>query len=193
MNITEKEIIAHTPLVKSIVRRYKLPYNMVEDAMQEGMLGLMHAAKKFDSSKGFMFNTYARHWVKHYVAQYIERENKYNNNISLVTEYTDNILYGFKEHNEDSGSDPVLNREIADADRAEDIIKEVDNSRLIWKLRKLVHSLGKREKKVVLDRYFKTPSVTYDSIGKQLNITKQRVCQIDKRTISKLKEGMDNV
>jgi RNA polymerase sigma factor (sigma-70 family) len=34
------------------------------DRIQEGNLGLMHAASKFDGSKGFKFSTYATWWVK---------------------------------------------------------------------------------------------------------------------------------
>jgi RNA polymerase sigma factor for flagellar operon FliA len=52
----------HTPLVKRIAHHLlaRMPANVaVEDLYQAGMIGLLDAVKRFDSSKGASFETYA--------------------------------------------------------------------------------------------------------------------------------------
>jgi len=46
------------------VDKYRLPES---DLIQEGTLGLLHAASKFDASRNFRFSTYATPWVRHYM------------------------------------------------------------------------------------------------------------------------------
>lgn len=41
------------------------------DLMQEGILGLMKAAWKYDYERGFAFSTYATHWIKQYISRAI--------------------------------------------------------------------------------------------------------------------------
>ena len=43
-----------------------LPY---EDLVQEGLLGLLHAASRFEASRGIRFSTYGRGWVRAFVAR----------------------------------------------------------------------------------------------------------------------------
>lgn len=55
----------NTGLVGTVVYRWlRLNGPLAEDAMQDGMLGLMRAAQKFDPSLGFTFSTYAMAWIR---------------------------------------------------------------------------------------------------------------------------------
>lgn len=58
-------------LVYSIARRYVPGPLPLDDLMQEGMLGLLHAVTKFDPDKGFKFSTYATWWIKQAVQRAI--------------------------------------------------------------------------------------------------------------------------
>ena len=49
-------------------RGYGLP---VSDIISEGNIGLMHAVKKFEPSKGFRLSTYAMWWIKAAINEYI--------------------------------------------------------------------------------------------------------------------------
>ena len=59
----ERVVLSNLGLVYTIAHphRDKLP---LEDLIQEGVLGLMRAAEKFELSKGCKFSTYACWWVK---------------------------------------------------------------------------------------------------------------------------------
>lgn len=61
----EAVIVAHLPLVRGMADKYSRgrPW-LFDDLIQQGALGLMRAARTFDSSKGFRFMTYAKPWVR---------------------------------------------------------------------------------------------------------------------------------
>jgi RNA polymerase primary sigma factor len=51
-------------LVTSIAQRYQGRGLPMEDLMQEGTIGLIRAAEKFNWRRGFRFSTYATHWIR---------------------------------------------------------------------------------------------------------------------------------
>ncbi len=66
----------YLPLVKSIVNKYKNYGLPPEDLEQEGLIGLLKAASKFDKNKGTKFSTYATYWIKKKILAAIDREKK---------------------------------------------------------------------------------------------------------------------
>ncbi len=65
-DLRAKELLINSNLrlVVSIARRYQGLGLGMSDLVQEGMIGLIRAAEKFDYRKGFRFSTYATLWIR---------------------------------------------------------------------------------------------------------------------------------
>lgn len=65
-DLEAKELLINSNLrlVVSIARRYIGHGLPMTDLVQEGMIGLIRAAEKFDWRKGFRFSTYATLWIR---------------------------------------------------------------------------------------------------------------------------------
>jgi len=71
-------VSANLRLIQSIVNKSTRPYGMIDDSlkqdlMQEGVFGLMRAADKYDTGKGFRFSTYATYWVRSLTSRALQR------------------------------------------------------------------------------------------------------------------------
>jgi RNA polymerase primary sigma factor len=65
----ERLIRANARLVISVAKKYIGHGVPFLDLIQEGNIGLMRAAKKFDYSRGFKFSTYATWWIRQAVTR----------------------------------------------------------------------------------------------------------------------------
>lgn len=71
LGAAQKMVLSHLRLVVSIARGY-LGYGLPHaDLIQEGNIGLMKAVKRFDPDQGVRLVSYAMHWIKAEMHEYI--------------------------------------------------------------------------------------------------------------------------
>jgi RNA polymerase sigma-32 factor len=71
LNAAQQLVLSHLRLVVSIARGY-LGYGLPHaDLIQEGNIGLMKAVKRFDPDQGVRLVSYAMHWIKAEMHEYI--------------------------------------------------------------------------------------------------------------------------
>ncbi|HOY70743.1 MAG TPA: RNA polymerase sigma factor RpoH [Methylotenera sp.] len=73
LEAARKLIVSHLRLVASIARGY-IGYGLPQaDLIQEGNIGLMKAVKRFDPERGVRLVSFAMHWIKAEIHEYIVR------------------------------------------------------------------------------------------------------------------------
>jgi len=75
--IAKKKLIqANLRLVVSIAKKYTGQGILFMDLVQEGSLGLIKAAERFDYTRGFKFSTYATWWIKQTIIRAIANNSR---------------------------------------------------------------------------------------------------------------------
>lgn len=124
-----KLIQANLRLVVSIAKKYIGQGVNFMDLVQEGSIGLIRAAEKFDYSKNFKFSTYATWWIKQSIIRAIAN---YSKSIRIPVHMSDKIRKYKRIYNELSNS---LGREPTD----NEILQKLEIS--LSKLQKIKQSI----------------------------------------------------
>jgi RNA polymerase primary sigma factor len=72
----QRLIESNMRLVINIAKTYRNRTVPLEDLIQEGAIGLMQAAERFNPDKGFRFSTYATHWIRQAIGRAIDNKSK---------------------------------------------------------------------------------------------------------------------
>ena len=232
-------IQAHMRLVVSFAVKYKQYGLSLGDLIQEGNIGLMKAAQKFDPDRGFRFSTYASWWIrasiqdfllKHWSIVRIATTSKQKSlffslrRLKQKINGTDsgNIDYSMAENiasdlnistsavvNMDSRitqNDSSLNKKISEDGQDEFLsLLEDENARpdsIVLAKDEINHkkdmvstaigSLDERETQIINERHLSENPKTLEYLGKKLKISKERVRQIEKNAMNKMKSFINS-
>jgi len=178
----KKLVQSNLKLVIKIANTYK-GYDDVEDLINEGNMGLMHAARKFDPDNGARFSTYAGLWIKAYIQKAI-RETSTGVRFPAAK---------YKELKQDKWHFASLDKVVGSEEDGEcfgSFLKDDVNALpeetcieddTISLVRKIVNSLDPVSKAVICKRYGfdGEEQMSLAEIGKLFGYSKERIRQIE--------------
>lgn len=180
------KIEEHFGLVYSTAKRfYKLSNKTVDEINSAAFLGLVIAAKNFDESKGFEFNTFAISTIKWNIVNDIYRDKSAYIRKSI----------GGKEKYEKLKTTLSLNKITqSEGNKPEELIEFLEGSfdmeREIEKLdlKIAIDKLKNKEKQIIQLLYFECK--TQNEVAKLLGTNQVQVSRIKQRAISSLRESL---
>jgi len=214
-------VVSHLRYVVSIAKNY-LGYGLpLADLIQEGNIGLMKAVKKFDPNVGVKLVSFAVHWIKAEIHEYILRnwrivkiattkaqrklffklrtfKQKFGGNIGIIAKEMkikkstveqmdarlnaqDADIADFHEIPDDLHADPAK------------LIEYHDKQKEKEKLLNALSVLDDRSKEILYSRFLNEKKTTLTELSKKYNVSFQRICQIEKSAMEKLKLALSSI
>ena len=197
MNDYRWRLVSHNiRLVINIALKFPTTVLDIDDLVQEGILGLVSAARKFDPARGNRFTTYAWYWIRQGILRGMENNqnlirwpshritdlvpaNKNGTTISLrpgersVSHLDDDLHHDqLTDHAE---HDPLEHAELRDA---------VNST-----IERFLHP---RDQRVLAMRFGlgDTPKMTLEETGEAEGVTRERIRQIEKKAIGRFKRAL---
>jgi len=224
----QRLIESNMRLVINIAKSYRSRTIPMEDLIQEGAIGLMHAVNRFDPDKGYRFSTYATHWIRQAIGRAIDYKAKA---IRLPAHVSQSLRKIERERGRllrELGQDPTheqlaaaigisprklinliqssqdllsLDMRVGDSDSTTlgnmlkdesvgDPEENVMHEELARELQLVMMELTERERRVMSNRLKMDASgdgVEREDLAKELQISRERIRQIELQAIKKLR------
>jgi len=208
---------SYTRLVVSTASRFRHYGLPIGDLVQEGNVGLMQAAARFEPERGVRFSTYAAWWIRSAMQDYVLR------NWSIVrtgtTAAQKSLFFNLRRLRariEDGTGAPLTDAgrqkiaaelqvdvaEVGDDDwqdflpdrrpNPEEVVAHMRDGeiRSRW-LAEAMGELSAREREIIRERRLREEGATLEELGRELGVSKERVRQLEHRALAKLRQSIE--
>lgn len=214
--ILEKNLGFIISEVEKYLKKYNIPYDHLEDMINEAVIGYLIAIERYDDSKNANINTYASYWIKAKLNDYRLKNILTPLNATYYGLYKvkyDNESGKFirKENNKDVKVDSdigfkniyfskyiSLDRRINNEEELSDYIESIISSKVNVEeevINKITgeevldiinNVLDEREKLIIHLRYFEEK--TLEEVKEKIKLSRERIRQIEAKAIKKLRK-----
>lgn len=223
----EQRLVAmHRRFVVKIARAYRRTGIPMADLVQEGMIGLVQAVRRFNPDRDVRLSTYAMWWIRAAMLDHVVRswslvrlgtssaQKSLFLRLRRVDQLSEELVQRLSERFETAADEVrALARRITHRDQSlhaprsaegegawiddlrsdiptpEDRLVQESETRLVAQLIEMaLAKLPARERFIIQSRYFDEAKRTLASIGRDLNISKDRVRQLEARALATLRE-----
>ena len=194
----EKLIKANLRFVVSVAKQYQHQGLSLTDLIDEGNIGLVKAAEKFDETRGFKFISYAVWWIRQSILQAIAEQSRIVrlplNQVGAISKINQVTNEFVQKHNrrpsihelaELTGIDMLSSGDDSRTDKGVDFESMSDDLRAV-----LQNTLKDREIKIVTECFgIGCQEKGLEEIGTEMGLTRERVRQIREKAIEKIRES----
>lgn len=157
----------YQPLVFREAMRWHIPRDMLQDALQEGTLGLIEAVERYDYRRNIAFPIFAVHRIRGEILDFLQKENK-RSSLSL---------------DEPDENGVTLRDQLPD--RAEDLAERTGRQILFEHVAQTLQRLPQKEQIVVEGVYLKDQQ--QKSLAHDLSVSLPYVYRLQKRGIRRVR------
>lgn len=157
----------YQPLVFRETMRWHIPRDMLQDALQEGTLGLIEAVERYDYRRNIAFPIFAVHRIRGEILDFLQKENK-RSSLSL---------------DEPDENGVTLRDQLPD--RAEDLAERTGRQILFEHVAQTLQRLPQKEQIVVEGVYLKDQQ--QKSLAHDLSVSLPYVYRLQKRGIRRVR------
>jgi RNA polymerase sigma-32 factor len=219
----ERLIQACLPFVLMIAREYRCWGVPMEDVVQQGNLGLLKAAARFDPERECRLVTYAAYWVRAEIREHVVRSyrmvrlgttkaerralrayrrtretdpEKLAELSGLSREAVERLIpiLSARDTSTDqpnaAGFSPLDRMPSQDASPEERAMSDETREKTRAELEAFFREIPARERTILRARFLGDAPVTLERLGRRFGISKERVRQLEERTLAKLKDRL---